>query len=64
MLGLITRNISVRLPRTDLAWIEALARHNQVPVSAMIRALLHGMKMAAEDGRLEELDLGVLVLKV
>jgi hypothetical protein len=58
-----TRSISVRLAKEDHDWIEKLARTNQIRVSAMVRALLHGVRIAAEQGELETLDMGRLALK-
>jgi hypothetical protein len=61
--GLVARNISVRLRREEQVWVERLARRNDTPLSAMVRALISGLRIAVEEGRIDRLDMGELSLK-
>lgn len=59
-LAVATRTIGVRIPAEDQRWVTELAQRNQVTVSAMIRALLHGLHIMAAEGQIEALPMGEL----
>jgi hypothetical protein len=55
-----TEVVHLRLPREDVRWIEELARQNGIQVSAMARSLIHGLRIAVAEGRIDALSMGEL----
>jgi hypothetical protein len=58
-----TRTIGVRLPPEDHRWITELARRNQIPISSMVRAVLHGVRIMAAEGKIDALSMGELQVR-
>ena len=57
------REVLLRLPADDAEWFERLATKNDVALAAFIRAVLHAVRIMAEEGALASLNMGELVLR-